>query len=115
MVGIATGLGRTGFQDWLIQRVTAVILVVYTVFLFGFILNNPGMNYETWVTLFRWDIMKLATFLALLCMVAHAWVGLWTVSTDYIKVSWLRILFQLVINLGLLGLLTWGIKILWSV
>ena len=42
----ATGLTGSGSRDWFIQRVSAVILAVYTVVILGWVLCNGGFNYE---------------------------------------------------------------------
>lgn len=114
MVTHVTNLGRSGLYDWLIQRVTAVYLALYTLFILGYLLTHPHLDYVTWHTLFQCFLTKLATFTALVSLVLHAWVGLWQVSTDYIKITGLRVMLQL--GLGLVSLVTfvWGIDILWG-
>ena len=77
----ATSFSRSGLSDWLVQRVSAVILAVYTVVLFGFIVCNPGMSYETWHGFMTNDAMRIFTLLALLSFVGHAWIGM--ASGDY--------------------------------
>ena len=84
MVNSVTNLGRSGVYDWVIQRLTAVILALYTLFLLGYVLATPDLTYDVWKDLFSCTAMKIFTFAALLSMCAHAWVGLWTISTDYL-------------------------------
>ena len=45
----ATGLTGSGSRDWFIQRVSAVILAIYTVVIFAWILCNGGFSYEHWL------------------------------------------------------------------
>jgi succinate dehydrogenase / fumarate reductase membrane anchor subunit len=59
-------------------------------------------------------LMKFASFAALLALVSHAWIGMWTVTTDYLKTAWFRLLVQLLIYITLLFYLVWGIQILWG-
>ncbi len=40
MVNSVTNLGRSGVFDWLIQRVTAYVLALYTIFLLGYMLTT---------------------------------------------------------------------------
>ena len=42
MVASVTNLGRSGLYDWVVQRLTAVILALYTLFLLGFVIASPG-------------------------------------------------------------------------
>ena len=116
MVASITNLGRSGLYDWVIQRLTAVILAVYTLFLLGFVIAHPDLQYSDWQQLFACTAMKIASLLALISICAHGWVGMWTIATDYITGSTgLRFIFQLVCVAFLFTYLVWGIDILWSV
>ena len=114
MVTNVTSLTGNGLKDWLIQRVTAVYLAVYSLFIVGFILSHPQLDYHQWLALFTHPAMKLASILSLFAILLHAWVGLWTVTTDYIKPTGLRIIIQMAILGILLLLFIWGIMILWG-
>jgi succinate dehydrogenase / fumarate reductase membrane anchor subunit len=110
-----TSLTRNGLRDWLVQRVSAVILAAYTVFLLGFIIFHPGLDFYTWQLLFANNWMRIFSLLALLSLVGHAWVGMWTIVTDYIKQAGLRLVVQVAIILALIVYLFWGIEILWGI
>jgi succinate dehydrogenase / fumarate reductase membrane anchor subunit len=84
MVTSITNLTRNGLKDWFIQRVSAVILAVYLFFLVGYFIVHPGLDYATWRGLFACRAMRIFSVLALLSLMAHAWIGLWTIFTDYI-------------------------------
>lgn len=114
MVSNVTSLTGNGLKDWLIQRVSAVYLAVYALFLFGFLLFHPHISYETWAGLFSCSMFKIASILALVSVLLHAWVGLWTVTTDYLACTVLRLSVQLVILAWLLGQFIWGLMILWG-
>ena len=115
MVKAATALGRTGLQDWIIQRTTAIVLALYTAYLFAYFLINTDFNYQTWHTLFTFTWMRYASLFALISLIAHAWIGIWTVTTDYIKPMPLRLFTQLLIILALLFYLIWGVHIIWDI
>lgn len=115
MVTNITNFGRSGLADWLMQRATAVILLAYTLFMVGFFLVNPNLDYLTWSTLFQCTLMRIFSMLALLSIAAHAWIGLWTVATDYIKPTGIRLVFQLVVILALFAFVVWGVQVLWGV
>ncbi len=115
MVKPATSLGRNGLQDWLIQRFSAVILAIYTAFLIGYFITHSPLQYEKWYALFTYKIMQYATLFALFSLILHAWIGIWTVITDYVKPPLLRLLLQIFFMSGLLICLVWGIRILWSI
>ncbi len=109
----ATNIGRNGIQDWIIQRVTAYVLALYTLFLLGFFVTTD-VDYQSWSALFGQGWFKIFTLLALLSIAGHAWVGLWTVSTDYIKSALQRFLFQTACVLVIFVYVVWGIQILWG-
>lgn len=115
MVKSATSYTGNGLRDWLIQRVSAVVLAVYIIFLVIFFVSNPGMEYATWQGLFGQLWMKVFTFIALLSLYAHAWIGVWTVLTDYIKPVCIRVPLEILVILALLAYLLWGIEIVWSI
>jgi len=115
MVASVTNFGRSGLYDWIIQRLSAVILALYTLFLLGFVIASPDLQYSQWQGLFAQAWMKVFSLVALIAICAHAWVGMWTISTDYLKKTAVRFGFQLVCAGFLFVYLVWGIDILWSV
>ena len=119
MVTSVTSLGRSGLSDWLMQRVSAVILLAYFGYLSAVLIG--GVDYQGWKELFAQTWMRIFSLLALLSIVVHAWVGLWCVLTDYIterlmggKATALRLTAQAVCGLMMFVYLVWGIQILWS-
>lgn len=115
MVTSVTNFGRSGVYDWIIQRLSAVILALYTLFLLGFVIASPDLQFAQWQGLFAQTWMKVFSLVALISICAHAWVGMWTISTDYLKAAAVRFAFQLVCAGFLFVYLVWGIDILWSV
>ena len=121
MVTSVTSLGKNGLYDWLIQRATAVVLGVYFVVVLGFLASSGDVTYQAWKSFITAPAMLIFTSLALLSLAAHAWIGLWTVSTDYIttrqlgsKATALRLAFQagyMVVNVIYV---LWGFMIIWG-
>lgn len=114
MVTNITNLSRSGLSDWLVQRVSAVILALYTLFMVLYVLFHPHLDYATWSALFEGNGMRVFTLAALLSIAAHAWIGLWTVFTDYIKCVRLRVVLQVVIILALFTFVVWSVQVLWG-
>lgn len=115
MVTNITNFGRSGLSDWLMQRVSAVILLAYTLFMLGFFLGTSNLDYLTWISLFQSTWMRIFSLLALLSLAAHAWIGLWTVATDYMKATGVRLVFLAVVALALFAFVVWGVQLLWGV
>ena len=95
MLRHSTNLTRNGLTDWLLQRASAVLLAAYTVFIFAFIIAADAITFEVWSALFSQTWMKVFTLLTLFGLVAHAWIGMWTVFTDYVKPLGLRLLLTI--------------------
>ena len=114
MVTDVTSLTGNGLKDWLIQRVTAVYFAVYSLFLLGFLLMHPHLTYNQWHDLFHCTFFKVASVIALLTLLLHAWIGVWTVTTDYLKCTVIRLSVQLLVALFLLGQFIWGLMIVWG-
>jgi succinate dehydrogenase / fumarate reductase membrane anchor subunit len=114
MVRNVTSFTGNGVADWLVQRISAVILAAYTVFLVVWFLLTPEWSYLAWSQLFAAPAFKFFTLLSVLAFVAHAWVGLWTVTTDYIKNALVRVLVQLLVILSLVVLLFVSFSVVWG-
>jgi len=104
-----------GLRGWLLQRMTAVVMAVYTLLILAILLVSPPRHYLAWKTLFANQAMKLATFLFLLSIFAHAWVGMRDILMDYIKPTGWRLALQAVVGLALVAYAGWALQILWSV
>jgi succinate dehydrogenase / fumarate reductase, membrane anchor subunit len=115
MVVNITSLTNNGLRDWMIQRVSAVIITLYTVFILGFLFTHPQMDYLTWRELFTPLWVKIFSLMTLMAFVLHSYIGLWTVFTDYIRPRALRFTMQILLRFMLIAFLIWGIQILWSV
>ena len=120
MVTQVTSFSRNGLSDWVIQRVSAVILAAYTVVVVGYLLLGE-IGYTEWSALFDQTWMQIFTLLAILSTVAHAWIGMWTIGTDYIREHYfgsgadgIRFVYQIMCIIALAVYLIWSIQILWG-
>jgi succinate dehydrogenase / fumarate reductase membrane anchor subunit len=110
---IVTG-AHYGARDWIAQRVTAIILTAYTLYLLVRLLAMPELTYSSWYQLFASPFMKVATLLALVSLAYHTWVGMRDVYMDYVKPTWLRLTVEIATIVLLLGYACWAIIILWK-
>lgn len=128
MVTSVTNFGRSGLSDWLVQRVTGVILLAYTLFI-AFVLLFCAPDFAVWKALFDQTWVKVFSLAAVLSVAAHGWIGLWCVSTDYLvpyvltvklgpaagaKANLIRWAFQAASAIVLFTYVVWGIQILWG-
>lgn len=117
----ATGLTGSGTRDWVVQRISAVVLAVYSVVLFGFFVTHGTVEYTEWHSFMTSLPMRLFSLVAILALAGHAWVGMWTVFTDYITTSKIgpaassiRLVLQAVMIIAIFVYLFWGVMIFWG-
>lgn len=114
MVTNVTSLTGNGLKDWWIQRATAAYFLIYSLFLFVFLLRHGHLDYTQWQGLFDHPGFKVATMIALLSLTLHTWIGIWTITTDYLKCTALRFSLQLAVMLFLLMQFVYGFMIVWG-
>ncbi len=85
MVRNVISLTGSGLADFVIQRVTAVVVGLYVMCVAGFLATHSDIDYAQLVHYFGSPAMKVFSTLAVLSTAAHAWIGMWTVGTDYIR------------------------------
>jgi len=115
MVKSVLSVSHQGLRDWIVQRVSAIYMAIYSIGLIGFILLNPHMSFAEWHGLFSQVGMKVATLLFLLCILFHAWIGMWTIFTDYVKWFVMRCILNVLMFFMLAACFFWALMILWSV
>src|SRR5687767_11385781 len=102
-----------GLRDWLAQRVTAVIMAVYSVIALVVLLTGHPITYAVWKDLFAQGWMRVATLLFMASLAWHAWVGMRNILMDYIKPEGLRLSLQVGTLLVIAAYVGWTIQILW--
>ena len=103
-----------GLRDWLAQRVTAIVMGLYTVILLVAFLTAGDVSYEGWAGLFAQQWFKIITFVTFLSLLYHAWVGMRNVCMDYLtkSVAW-RLVSEVATVLWLIGCAGWAAQIIW--
>ena len=114
MVTNIMSLTGNGLKDWWYQRVSALIIAIYTIFMCVFMLTHPHMSYTEWQSLFSMDWFKISTVITIIAFIAHAWIGIWTITTDYIKCTIVRASVQWLVVLFLLAQFIFTIMIIWG-
>ena len=102
----------TGLKAWWVQRVSAVymlLFVLYLLYSFGLQPLHEFSRWHAWVARPGASVAFLVFFAALL---GHMWVGLRDVLLDYAKPAGLRRSVLAAVALGLLGLGIWLLAIL---
>ena len=110
---IVTG-AHYGLRDWLIQRVTAVVMALYALCMTAYVIRAPRLDYDAWTALFSSNLVRSFTLLFLLALFYHAWIGVRDIVMDYVKPAGVRLLIHMVVILALLLYVIWSVQILWG-
>jgi succinate dehydrogenase / fumarate reductase membrane anchor subunit len=104
-----------GLSGFIGQRVTAVVIALYALFLFGLLLVSRDFSYSGWAGLFAPLWMKVVTLLTVFALLYHAWVGVKDIWMDYVKPTGIRLALQVLTVLWLAFCAVWAVQILWRV
>ncbi|MEI6802822.1 MAG: succinate dehydrogenase, hydrophobic membrane anchor protein [Burkholderiales bacterium] len=103
-----------GLRDWLAQRATGVVMALFTVVVLAQVIFSRGpMGYDKWAGIFSSQWMKSLTFVIILALLYHAWVGLREILMDYIKPLSVRLSLQVFSIVWLVACSGWAIQVLW--
>jgi succinate dehydrogenase / fumarate reductase membrane anchor subunit len=103
-----------GLRDWLMQRITAVLMAAYFVSMALFLLLQTGIDYDVWTALFSSQPVRAFTLLFLLSLFYHAWVGIRDIVMDYVNSAAVRLVIHVLVILALLLYAIWSVQILWG-
>ncbi len=102
-----------GLRDWLSQRATAALMAVFTLLLIVQVLMPGEMGYDRWAGIFSHQWMKALTFVVIVSMLLHVWVGIRDVLMDYVKPVGVRLPLQIFTIVWLVGCSGWAIQVIW--
>jgi succinate dehydrogenase / fumarate reductase membrane anchor subunit len=102
-----------GLRDWLSQRITACLMALYTLILLAQVLFGGPLGYERWAGIFSSQWMKVLTFVTILALAWHAWVGIRDIWMDYIKPVGIRLALHVFTIVWLVGCAGWAVQVLW--
>lgn len=103
-----------GLRDWLIQRVSAAVMALYSIALAAWLLWQPFLDYGVWTALFSSHWVRSFTLLFLLSLYYHAWIGVRDIAMDYVKPAGIRLAIYVLVILALMFYTIWSVEILWG-
>ena len=103
-----------GLRDWLAQRVTGLLMALFTLIVLAQVLLRKGpMGYDKWAGIFSSQWMKALTFCVIISLLYHAWVGMREIFMDYIQPVYVRLALQVFAIVWLVACAGWAIQVLW--
>ena len=73
-----------GSTIWYLQRWSSIFILLYVIYLFLSIMSLSPVLYVDWMLFVSSFIFKATTSLVFLSILTHAFLGLWTIGTDYL-------------------------------
>lgn len=110
---VVTG-AHYGLRDWLIQRVTAVVMALGSLAMGCYLLLHPHPGYDRWIALFSSQSVRAFALLFLFSLFYHAWIGIRDIVMDYVKPAGVRLVIHVLVVLALLLYAIWSVQILWG-
>jgi succinate dehydrogenase / fumarate reductase membrane anchor subunit len=102
-----------GLRGWLVQRMSAIVMAVYTVLFAVAVAAARPVDHAGWKALFSQGWMRFATLLFFASLFLHAWVGMRDILMDYVRPAGLRLALEVLVILVLVGCAGWAVQILW--
>lgn len=110
---VVTG-AHYGLRDWLAQRVTAALMALFTIALLAQVLLTSGpIGYEVWAGIFAAQWMKVLTFVVIVALLYHVWVGMRDIWMDYVKPVGVRLVLHVFTLVWLVACAGWAFSVLW--
>lgn len=104
-----------GFRAWIVQRLSAVYLLLFFILCIAWYLKSPVITYDVWLATFQSPFNIVLVSLFFIAVFIHAWVGIRDIVVDYVHPFVIRLTLLSLILLFLLGLGVWVVVILASV
>ena len=102
-----------GLRDWLAQRATSIVMAIFTVAVIVQVLMPGALDYYRWSAIFSRQWMKVLTFVVVLSLLYHAWVGMRDIWMDYVKLVSIRLTLDIATIAWLVGCAGWAIQVIW--
>ena len=102
-----------GLADWLAQRISAGLMALLTLIVLVQLLLPGEIGYDKWAGIFSAQWMKVLTFVVILSLAYHAWVGMRDIWMDYVKHVGMRLTVMVFTMVWLIGCAGWAIQVLW--
>ena len=104
---------RSGLKEWVVQRGTAVLMVLsIAAWAVSYMYSSPS-GYAEWSAFMDGSWMRVVTFLFVVSLAWHAWIGGRDICMDYIKHDGLRMVKQFGLIVWLAACVVWSAGILW--
>ena len=99
-------------RAWLTQRLTGLVMAIYSVMVVIRFLSVRPENYESWVSFFQPIWWRIASLIFWIALSLHAWLGIRDVFKDYVPNYALQMVLQKILIVLLWVYLAWAVWLL---
>jgi succinate dehydrogenase / fumarate reductase membrane anchor subunit len=104
-----------GLRVWLLQRLTGLIIAIYSIGFFAMILVLKPNSFEAWHAFFAPCWVRVATLLLWISLSEHAWLGVRDVLKDYVPNMAVRAVLVKLVAMVLWLYLAWAIWLFYTI
>ncbi len=101
-----------GLRAWLVQRVTAIYMLLFVVVILVHFAVKPPHSYVAWQGWVTDPIVSICTMVFFSALFAHAWVGLRGVILDYVHLLAVRVCLLVLLGFSLAAMMVRVMRIL---
>ena len=93
----------SGFKAWVVQRVSAVYMGIYLVYVLQHFILFPPATYQHLTAWLASPVIIVSTALFFLLLLMHAWIGVRDVVIDYVHHLGIRVAVLALVAVLLVG------------
>ncbi len=101
-----------GLRPWLIQRVSAVYIALFVMYIVYMLATTSGIDFQQWHAWLYHPFNIIAVGLFVIALLLHAWVGMRDIVLDYVHNTLVRMLAFTLVIVVLVSSALWSAKIL---
>lgn len=102
----------SGLKAWAIQRLTAIYIGLFIIYLIGALILSPPADFAAWKAWMGSPLVSVAMLLFVVSTLMHAWIGVRDVLIDYIRPIAIRATVLGVVALSLIAMGLWAAQAL---
>jgi succinate dehydrogenase / fumarate reductase membrane anchor subunit len=102
----------SGLKAWAVQRVTAIFVALFTLYLVAVFLFSPPADFDAWTTWVGSPVVSVMLLLYVVSILMHAWIGIRDVLLDYVQPIAVRATLLGLVAMGLIAMGLWSAQAL---
>jgi len=107
---------RNGLHAWIFQRISTILITLYTIIYISLVLSMQTYDYTTWTTMHEAIWFKVYSTITLIIVMANSLLAGWQIGTDYtqkVPLAGFGVMFHSFYTVVTIGLLALGLYIIW--